>query len=107
MKIREQGPMPYLVSHEDYTHSLGGGGTTSSTTGGRLRQKSEDWTREEFGGQGHGYQSLVNKTKTTMAEHAVSIADARHTSHIGFGIIPLHPSSLPLPLPLSFIHQFT
>jgi hypothetical protein len=75
MKIREQGPMSYLVSHEDNPHSIGGGT--------RLRQKSEDWTREEFGGQGHGYQSLVNKTKTTMAEHAASIADARHTYHIG------------------------
>ena len=74
MKIREQGPMSALVSHEDYTHSIGGG---------RQRQRSEDWTKEEFGGQGHGLQSCFNKTRTMMAQHATSIADARHSSHIG------------------------
>lgn len=66
--------MSFLVSHEDYTHSIGGT---------RMRQRSEDWTKEEFGGQGHGLQSKFNKTRTMMAEHAVSIADARNSYHIG------------------------
>jgi hypothetical protein len=73
MKIREQGPMSSLVSHEDYTHSIGGT---------RQRQRSEDWTKEEFGGQGHGLQSCFNKTRTMMAQHATTIADARQFSHL-------------------------
>jgi hypothetical protein len=88
MKIRQQGPMSSLVSHEDYTHSIGGT---------RQRQKSEDWTKEEFGGQGHGIQSSFNKTRTMMAQHATSISHARHSSHIR-SVPSLSPSSSHSPL---------
>lgn len=75
MKIREKGPMSQLVSHDDYKHSI---------SGMRGRQKSEDWTSEEFGGQGHGLQSQFIKTKTMMAQHVTTIADAKKSHHIRF-----------------------
>ena len=73
MKIREKGPMSQLVSHDDYSHSIGGM---------RGRQKSEDWTSEECSGNGHGLQSQFIKTRTMMAQHVSTIADAKKSHHI-------------------------
>eukprot|EP00602_Paraphysomonas_sp_CaronLab_P002178 CAMPEP_0185027176 /NCGR_PEP_ID=MMETSP1103-20130426/11952_1 /TAXON_ID=36769 /ORGANISM="Paraphysomonas bandaiensis, Strain Caron Lab Isolate" /LENGTH=797 /DNA_ID=CAMNT_0027561053 /DNA_START=38 /DNA_END=2431 /DNA_ORIENTATION=- len=62
LKIRSQGPMSQLVSHEDYTHSLGG---------------RSQWTDERYGGNGHGWQSHMVRTRTTMAGHASALAATR------------------------------
>ena len=75
MKIKEKGPMAQLIMHDDYNRSI---------CGARGRQKSEDWTGEEFGGNGHGLQSQFIKTRTMMAQHVSTIADAKKSHHIRF-----------------------
>lgn len=66
--------MSSLVSHDDYTHSIG--------PNARLRHKTEDWTSEEYGGYGHGWQSQVIKTKAMMAQHAHTIAETKKSHRI-------------------------
>ena len=60
--------MSHLVSHDDQYRSFGGPQQEIR------RRGSEDWSREEWGGQGHdGRQTRMALTRNMMASHAAQL----------------------------------
>jgi hypothetical protein len=63
-RVKRNGQMHLLISHDDYNRSVGPRG---------LSRRSEDWTSEEYAGQGHGWQSNIIRAKHEMAHHEAAI----------------------------------